>query len=239
MKIFRYEITDSTNTRAREYAKLNSIDEPVAFIADGQSAGRGRKGRSFDSEKGAGLYISFLFRPNGDADFVGITVKAAVAVAKALETVFGLSVGIKWVNDIFIGERKLAGILAEGEFDQGGNLSYAVCGIGVNLLKRKFPPDLADIVTTVEDNIGEKPNRDALAEALASEFFKDTDYAQILEEYRRRSVILGKRIEVRRISGESFFAKAIEISDTGALVVLSDTGERLELISAEVSLNIT
>ena len=239
MKIFRYEITDSTNTRAREYAREYGIDEPAVFIADGQTQGRGRKGRNFDSARGAGLYISFLFRPQEDAgDAVFITVKAAVATLRAIKSTFGLSVGIKWVNDIFISDKKLAGILAEGEFDRDGRLAYAVCGIGVNLLSREFPTELSDKVTTVEDNIAKKPDREAFAKALIREFFAQRDNAEIMDEYRRHSVILGKRVEVTRLSGESFFALAEEITDTGALVVLREGGVREELISAEVSLNI-
>lgn len=240
MKIFRYETTDSTNTRAREYAKLHGAIEPVVFIADGQTAGRGRRGRSFDSAKGAGLYISFLFCPEGTMfDAVRITVKAAVAVSRAIKSTFGLSVGIKWVNDIFVGGKKLAGILTEGEFDSAGRLQYAVCGIGVNLMSRDFPPELFDIATTVEDNIGERPDREAFAEALIREFFAERCDEEIMDEYRRHSLVLGKRVEVRRLSGESFFAEAKEIIDSGALAVVTDDGVREELISAEVSLKIT
>ena len=239
MKFFRYEMTDSTNTRAREYAKLYGADEPSVFIAEGQSAGRGRRGRTFDSQKGAGLYISFLFRPRGAAaDAVRITAKAAVALSRAIERVCGLSVGIKWVNDIFADGKKLAGILTEGEIDSEGGFRYAVCGIGVNLLSREFPDGLSDIVTTLEDCIGKKPDREKLIEALTEEFFAERAEAEIMQEYRERSVVIGRRVNVRRISGGSFSAFVIGITDDGALLVRTDGGGQEALISAEVSLSI-
>ena len=240
MKIFRYDVTDSTNTRAREYAKCHGAHEPAVFIADGQTEGRGRRGRSFDSAKGAGLYVSFLFSPEGDvSDAVKITVKAGVALVRAIKSVFGLSVGIKWVNDIFIGGKKLAGILTEGEFDSNGRLEYAVCGIGVNLFKREFPEELRDIVATVEENTGKLPDKEAFEKALISEFFEDMSDSEMMEEYRKSSVVIGKRVEVRRISGESFSARVMGISDSGALQTVTDDGVYEELISAEVSLKIT
>jgi BirA family biotin operon repressor/biotin-[acetyl-CoA-carboxylase] ligase len=239
MKIFRYEIIDSTNTRAREYAKSEAPDLPAVFIADGQTAGRGRRGRSFDSERGAGLYISFLFKPRGAArDAVKITLRAAVALCRALRSVCGLETEIKWVNDIFVGGKKLAGILTEGEIDSLGNFEYAVCGIGVNLNCRKFPPELSGIVTTVEDNTGKKPDRERLIEALISEFFRDVNDSEIIEEYRRLSAVIGKRVEVHKLTGEIFCAKALEITDGGELVVERENGSRESLISAEVSLKL-
>lgn len=236
MKTFRYEITDSTNTRAREYAKEHFADEPVLFVADAQSAGRGRRGRSFDSQKGGGLYLSLLFKPTGqECDAARITVRAAVALARALEKVAGLSVCIKWVNDITVGGKKLAGILTEGEICENGGFRYAVCGIGVNLYSREFPPELADIVTTVEDCVGIKADKDKLLEVLTEEFFSESGFSEIIGEYRKRSSVIGHRVEVRRISGEVFSAKAIAITDSAALLVETEDGRREELISAEVS----
>ena len=239
MKIFRYEMTDSTNTRAREYAKSENPTFPAVFIADGQTNGRGRRGRSFNSERGSGLYVSFLFKPHGAAsDAVRITLRAAVALCRALSSVCGLEAEIKWVNDSLVGGRKLAGILTEGEINSNGNFEYAVCGIGVNLNSRLFPPELSEIATTVEDNTGKKPNREALAEELISEFFRDADDSEIMEEYRRRSAVIGKRVEVHKLTGERFSARALEITDGGELIVEDERGYRESLVSAEVSLKL-
>lgn len=236
MKIFKYKITDSTNTRAKEYAKDECAEMPALFIADGQTAGRGRRGRSFDSEVGAGLYMSILFRPDSDtADAARITVRAAVSVCRALRSLCGARVGIKWVNDIFFEGRKLAGILTEGEIDGSGGFRYAVCGIGINLLSREFPEEISGLVTTLEDISGARVDRDLLSERIASEFFAEQDFSDIINEYRSLSVVIGKRVEIKRISGERFFAEVLDITEDGALLVLRDGGVREELISAEVS----
>lgn len=239
MKIFEYDITDSTNTRAREYAKECGAELPAVFVANGQSAGRGRRGRSFDSERGAGLYISFLFEPSGgEFDPVSITVRAAVALCFAIKKVCGIEAGIKWVNDIYLDGRKLAGILAEGEFDADGKMKYAVCGIGVNILSRPFPPEIADIATALEDHLGYKPDAKLLREALISEFFRERTREEIMMEYRRLSTVIGRTVEVRTLTGESFTAFAEAISDGGELSVRCDDGRTLSLISAEVSVKL-
>ena len=236
MKIIKYEITDSTNTRAKEYAKSAGAQMPALFIADGQTAGRGRRGRSFDSEGGAGLYMSILFRPDAECcDAAKITVLAAVSVCRAIRHLTGAEVGIKWVNDIYFDDKKLAGILTEGEIANCGGFSYAVCGIGVNLLSRDFPAELSGRVTTLEDISGVRVNRDGLAEKICEEFFAGWDFEDVIKEYRSFSILSGKRALMRRISGESFFATVLDITDDGALLVLRDDGVREELISAEVS----
>ena len=236
MKIFKYDVTDSTNERARVYAKNSDAEFPAVFIAKGQTAGRGRRGRSFDSEYGAGLYISFLFKPEADmSDPAKITAGAAVALARAILKATKLAVGIKWVNDIFVSNRKLAGILTEGEFDaESGALSYAVCGIGVNLLSREFPSELRDIVVTLEDAIGCAPDADLLTECLIDEFFKIDN--RFIDEYRTLSTVKGKRVAVHRVSGEEFFAEVVDITDGAALLVRREDGTLEELISAEVSI---
>ena len=237
MKIFKYENTDSTNTRAREYAKSTSPEIPALLIADRHSMGRGRRGRSFESEKG-GLYATLLFAPGESDSAVFLTIKAAVALARAIKKLSGLSVGIKWVNDLFVRGKKLAGILAEGiEFDEQGNLKLCALGFGVNLARREFSPEIADIVTTVEDECGACVDRDALCLEFVNEFLALNDDEKILSEYRALSVVLGRTVEVRKLTGEVFSAKAVEISDTGALIVRSGD-EAEELISAEVSIKL-
>lgn len=234
MKIFKYGITDSTNERAREYARSEQAQFPAVFIARGQTLGRGRRGRSFNSEADAGLYISFLFKDGRPADeAVKITARAAVAACRAIERTTGHSAGIKWVNDIYAGGKKLGGILTEGEIDtETGRLSYAVSGIGINIKKRVFPEELSDIATTLEDECGSAVDAEVLAEALTEEFFSEGDY---MDEYRKRSLVVGKEITVRRLTGEEFSARAIEITENATLVVERENGEREELLSAEVS----
>ncbi len=233
IRIFNYDITDSTNQRAKEYVREESSRAPAVFTAEEQSAGRGRRGRSFDSAKGAGLYISFLFRVNEDFDAAKITVGAAVKTCRVIESVSGVDAGIKWVNDIFVSGRKLAGILTEGEM---GDAGYVICGIGINLYEREFPDELSEVVTTLERECGKRVDKELLTARLIDEFFKPEDAEELLSEYRRRSVILGRRVEVRKILGEVYPATVIEIADDGALMVERDGGVRERLISAEVSI---
>ncbi len=238
LKIFIYDSTDSTNTRAKLFAESEDFSDGAVFIAAYQSAGRGRMGRRFDSEKGCGLYISFLTSGARSCSDVGETVRAAVNVSLAIERLFGYSPRIKWVNDITADGRKLAGILAEGSFGEMGELLYSVIGIGINLYSRPFPEEIADIATTLEDVTGKRLSPADLAAALIDLHFGESNAPEILRAYRERSSVLGRRIRVRRLGGEEFYAFASEITDKGALAVIHDSGEREELISAEVSVRL-
>lgn len=234
MKIITYDLTDSTNERAREYARGGG-EMPALFIAEGQTGGRGRRGRSFDSERGAGLYMTLLFEPDG-ADTALITIRAAVALSRAIEKVSGLSPEIKWVNDLTVRGKKLSGILAEGDFDEEGRLRFCALGIGVNLLQRDFPEELTDIVTTLEGETGKRITPEELSKVFIREFYSTGAPSDIIAEYRRRSSVIGEKVEVRRISGEVFFAEVLDVTDTGALLVRREDGSSEALISAEVSI---
>ena len=234
MKIIRYDLTDSTNERAREYAR-DGGEMPALFVARGQTGGRGRRGRSFDSELDAGLYMTYLYRPD-TSDVALITIRAAVALARAIEEVAGLSPKIKWVNDLTVSGRKLSGILAEGDFDPDGRLAFCALGVGVNLLERAFPEEISGIVTTLERESGERVDPEELALAFTREFCSALSSEAAIGEYRRRSSVIGERVTVRRISGEEFFADVLDVTDTGALLVRREDGSREELISAEVSI---
>ena len=237
LKIFVYDMTDSTNTRAKEYYFSKKPVTPAVFIANGQSAGRGRRGRSFDSAKGAGIYISFLVDGELLASSQTLTVRCAVKCARAIESVTGLKVGIKWVNDLFVSGRKLCGILTEGEADAEGNgLRYAIVGIGINLMKRDFPPPLCDIATTIEDETGHVPDRSKLIGAVIDAFFEDECDSCVMEEYRKRSTVIGKQVTARRIGGGEFDCLVLGISDSGELLVRRTDGTEETLISAEISI---
>lgn len=238
MKILRYGTVSSTNTLAREYVKREGAELPAVFIAVGQTAGRGRRGRSFVSDEGMGLYLSFAFKPEKSVTPADVTVRAAVAAVRAIKTAFGFSADVKWVNDIFYGGKKLGGILAEGECDEEGKLAFAVLGIGVNLRKRAFSEELVSVATTVEDVIGSVPDKELFERELIKEFFAVLGEDSVIDEYRKSSVALGQRVEVRRISGESFFATAIDVTEQGELIVLREDGEKEALFSAEISIRL-
>lgn len=234
-RIIRYDVTDSTNTRAREYAKENAPDSPVVFIAEAQSAGRGRRGRSFDSSAGAGIYISFLMPVGGrQKDAASITANAAVKLCRALEEFFGISAGIKWVNDIYVNDRKLAGILAESVLSDSGEIKYYICGIGINIYKRIFPDEIKEIAITVEEIIAQKPDKAGFLNAMLTEFLSDED-EDFIVEYRKRSILIGEEISVYLFSGDSFSATVQGVGDGAELIVKTEDGKIKSLTSAEVS----
>ncbi len=230
-------VLPSTNATAKELAAAG-VPEGTVVVADRQTAGRGRLGRSFASPTG-GVYMSLILRPEVDIDPGLVTACAAVAVARAICRLCELPVGIKWVNDLFIRGRKVCGILAEGGLDPTtGTLSYIVLGIGVNVQKAAFPEELASIVTTLEDE-GAVVDRAALIAAILEEW--ESAYATLstgdfLADYRRLSVVLGREVTVQR-GNESFHATAEAIDDAGHLVVRTADG-LLTLRSGEVSIRL-
>ena len=231
--VYKYEITDSTNTRARELAeKQRSV---FAVIANGQTAGRGRLGRSFSSEKGVGIYASLVVRPKSTESALKLTALMGIALCRAIEKLTELSPKIKWVNDIEIEGKKLAGILAEGEFDEKGKLKYVIIGFGINILQRDFG-ELSDIATSVEEHTA-PPKKEKIFKQILHEFFKVYDkksYTDELDYYKSHSSVLGKEITVLR-KGESFSARAKDIDESFSLIIERDGVTEL-LSSAEVSI---
>ena len=135
-KIVFYEETDSTSTRAKKYAESTSEKETVVVIANSQTAGRGRMGRSFVSERGAGIYISILSYPReGGFDATRVTAEWAVKLCHAIESVCDCKIDVKWVNDLYLGGKKLAGILTEGKMESEGKIAYQIVGMGINIYK--------------------------------------------------------------------------------------------------------
>ncbi len=225
----------STNTAARALARAGAAEGAVV-VARSQSAGRGRRGRSFFSPDG-GVYMSVILRPCATMTAGDITACAAVAVARAIERLCAAEVGIKWVNDLFINDRKVCGILTEGECAADGTLAYAILGIGVNVAPTVFPDD---VPATSLANEGYPVDRAALIAAVLEEWealYTAYDPAAILAESRRRSVILGREVTVHQ--GTSVYpATALDITAHGHLTVRTATGEVIILSSGEVSIKL-
>ena len=192
---------DSTNTYLKSTAEKGEKDGSVV-IAETQTAGRGRLGRHFYSDKG-GLYMSILIRPDMPTErSLFITTGAAVAVSRAIEKVCGKKVGIKWVNDIFIDGKKVCGILTEGASDfETGRLQYAVVGIGINVTEPqgKFNAEIADIATAIyEKDVPWGIKNRLAAEVLNqfSEIMKAPDDKMVIDEYRSRSILINKEVYI-------------------------------------------
>ena len=239
IRVFRYGMTDSTNTRAKEYARsAGSEGSPAVFITRAQSAGRGTRGRAFESPDGAGLYISFLFYPAlRPADAALITTYAATRVCRAVERVAGgiqAKPLIKWVNDIYLNEKKLSGILTEGAPGDNGALAYAIVGIGINIRSGALPDTLKEIATSLEDEISNTPDRSILTAKIISEFLNPMgDY---YSEYRSRSFVIGREITVIKLT-ESYRAKVTDLNPDFSLKLKTPNGIE-NLFTGEVSLKI-
>ena len=235
-KIIFYESIDSTNTRAKEWAKQNPDNHsPVVFIANRQTAGRGRRGRSFVSEGGAGIYISILTYPEkSGADATATTARAAVTLAKATESLSDCDIKIKWVNDLYLGGKKLAGILTEGEMGEDGKIAYQVVGMGINVYKNAISDEISNIATSIEGETGIGIDRSKLAAAIIKYqlHYKGDFYT----EYKSRSFIIGKRVTVMKLS-ESYEAKVVDIDSDFSLIIERD-GKQERLFTGEISLKI-
>ncbi len=236
INLIRLDTVPSTNTYLKELAE-NGEDEGCVVIARSQTAGRGRRGKDFFSPADTGLYMSILLRPKlsvENAHF--ITPAAALAVCRAIEELTGTMCGIKWVNDIFVDGKKAAGILCEGAFDYEKNETrYIVAGIGVNLSTESFPEELENIATSLHGAV----SKDALAEKIVSELFKVVDALpslDFLDEYRRRSVLIGKRVQI--IGDDGVVGIVRDIDSLCRLVVEKDEGGVVAVSSGEVSTKI-
>ena len=239
IEICAYDSVDSTNNEAKRRIAAGmgtlSPDRALLIVAERQTAGRGRMGRSFYSPGGSGLYMSFVFTAAASlADAVGITGAASVAVVRAIRACTGKEAAIKWVNDVLLDGKKVCGILTEAVTSlENGHTGQIVVGIGINCGAAEFPEEVA----SVAGSVGEV-RRCALCAAVTEElygFMQQLTQRPWMEEYRRASAVLGK--EIRCIQGEhSFLATALEIDESGGLVVRRADGTCETLHSGEISI---
>lgn len=256
IKHIHIPVASSTNTLLKEMAEKGA-NEGTVITADTQTAGRGRLDRSFFSPE-SGLYMSLLLRPSERnaaleaENALYITTAAAVAVCRAIERRSSVKCGVKWVNDIYADGKKLCGILVEGALTPGTTqLDYAVLGIGVNIEapKNGFPDDIKGVAGAIY-GYGDAPKDTDIKSALATEIIKEfsTVYAESLcgsgdrnesfiNEYRSRSVLNGKSIEISR-GNETENGTAIEVNPDCSLAVVTDTGEKMNLTYGEVRIKI-
>ncbi|MFR3834045.1 MAG: biotin--[acetyl-CoA-carboxylase] ligase [Eubacterium sp.] len=234
----------STNTILKEMAEQGA-KEGTVIIAEEQTAGRGRTGKQFYSPKGTGIYISILLRPDIPAEeSLFLTTSAAVATARAIEDVSDKRALIKWVNDIYLEDKKACGILTEGAFNvETGKLDYAIVGIGINVCipDGGFPDNIKDIATAIFDKQTDSINKRSILIAnlldYFMEYYKDFKSKSYVKEYIERSMIIGKTITVIEGSKTSV-AKAIDIDKNCRLKVQFENGTTKWLSSGEVSTKI-
>ncbi len=239
IKVITVKETTSTNDELKRLA-LGGERETVLFVAESQSAGKGRKGRSFFSPDRTGVYMSLLIHPSLTAEMCPlITPLCAVAVAEAIEKVAGIKTDIKWVNDLFVGGKKVAGILTEGAFTEKG-ADYIIVGIGINLAepKKGFPEEIRDIAGFLIK--GEDDLRSQLAAETVNIFMhrmKEIESRAFLDDYKKRLFFFGEEITVKAPEGD-YKAVAEDIDSMCRLIVRSESGERKALGSGEISVGL-
>lgn len=197
-----YDTVTSTNSLLKELA-MKGADEGTVIISTHQTAGRGRMGRKFYSPSDSGIYLSILLRPNILAkDALSLTTMAAVATANAIDKISGKKALIKWVNDIYIDDKKVCGILAESSFNSDGQyLDYVVLGIGINITTPKdgFPKELDDIATSIFDDDNMISNKELLVSEILNSFmdlYKNDIDRNYIDQYISKSFIIGNNILV-------------------------------------------
>mgnify|MGYP003291038402 CR=1 FL=1 len=227
-----FEEVDSTNSEAKRQIR-NGNREPMLLLAETQTAGHGRMGRSFYSPPGTGIYMS-LKLPGEMIRNNLMTVSAAVAVSLAIEKLTGKHCAVKWVNDIYLDGLKIAGILAEAVHE---TKSDYVIGIGINVTTQNFPPELKESAGAIHADI----SREDLIVLIVSqlmEYLRSEGREEVLQEYRLRSMLLCHEISYYK-SGRVLHATALAVTDDGALLVRGEDGREETLIAGEVSLHKT
>ena len=238
-EICYFDVTDSTNTQAKS---LGEGDAPngTLVVAGKQESGRGRRGRSFESPAGTGIFMTLLLRPEIEPQNASmLTLVSALAVAKGIEHMVDLPVQIKWPNDIVINGKKVCGILTEMSA-QMDYVNYIVIGIGINVSYEEFPEEIKDVATSIYLESGKHVNRAMLIEKIWEEFEdyyelyeKTQDLSSLVKEYDSYLVNRGQKVRVLDPK-EPYEGKAMGITDRGELIV--DTWEARRLVSAgEVS----
>ncbi|MBR5514198.1 MAG: biotin--[Ruminococcus sp.] len=237
--ILIFDELTSTNIYAKELAAKGAA-HGTTVIADYQTGGKGRLGRSFESPSGAGLYMSVIIRPDFDISLAPmITSAVAVAAAEAVEKLCGEEIRVKWVNDLYLNSRKICGILTEAALNPTlKKLDYAVIGIGINVRKCEFPKEIKDIATSVEAETGKITDRNVLCGEILGRlgyYIENMEKKAHLGEYRRRELLTGNYITANT-GGEAVEGYAVGIDDNANLILLLSDGSEKSLVSGEANL---
>ena len=236
------ETVDSTNNLAKREA-LKGAPHGSVYLSDEQTGGRGRQGKAFVSPRGKGLYLSVLLRPRcAPAQIPHGTAMAAVAACDAVEAACGIRPGIKWTNDLILGEKKLAGILTELSAEwESGTLESLVIGIGINCSHREsdFPEELQQKATSLLIETGQSIDRNLLAVKLIKRLYRLSEdlltaKSEWLRQYEMDCITLGRAVRIQR-GNHVRTGTAVGIDENGALLVRYDNGESSVVFSGEVS----
>ena len=232
-RIRRFEDIDSTNRYALDASRAG---EPpgLVVVADHQRAGRGRRGRAWTAPAGSSLLVSMLLEPPPTPDQLHLlTMATSLALVDAVRDVAGFEAALKWPNDVVVGDRKLAGLLAEADV-QGGTVRNVVVGIGCNVTWPALPPELAATATACSLEAGRSVDRGALLDALLSRLTRRLDtLADVATAYRARLDTLGRTVRVELASGQ-LDGVATDVDQSGRLVVKPTVGSPVVVAVGDV-----
>ena len=240
-RVIWFDTIGSTNTQAKTLAATGAPAGTV-LVADRQTGGRGRLGRSFHSPAGKGIYMSVILRPCcKPKKIMHLTCAAAVAMCDAVEAAAGFRPGIKWTNDLVFGKRKLGGILTEIGFNAKGNVDWAILGIGINCCQQPcdFPEDIRDMAGSLSMVSGKPIDRAKVAAAMLEALETMSQQlisrkAEILNRYRLDCMTLNRDVLLVR-GDEKRYGYALDIDSSGALVVRFEDGHLEAVNSGEIS----
>lgn len=240
--IFFKRSVGSTNSWASKFAKLGACDGTV-FLAESQTAGRGRLKRKWVSPAG-GLWFSVVLRPRLKlTEAFGLVFVASLAVAEVLEELYGLKTQVKWPNDVLVNAKKVCGILAETKLESK-NVEYVVVGVGINAnfgVKKSLPEDLWKTATSLEDELGRKIELEMLFKALLEKLerlrdvFLEKGFCVVLDEWKKYAGFLGCQVDVVSMD-ERLAGLALDVDSSGSLVLKLGDGTVKHVFAGDVVL---
>ena len=238
-----FDSIDSTNAYLKRIALDGAPDGTVAVAAE-QTSGRGRRGRSFQSAAGKGVYLSILLRPKlAPSQLMPLTGLIAVAMSRAVDRVAGTHSQIKWTNDLILNSRKLCGILTELSVEgETGELQYVVAGIGFNVSQREedFAGEVSKIATSILRETGRLISRAELSAAMIEELdalytaLRSGETSGYLDEYRRRCVTIGREVQLLWQDTKEKVT-ALDVDEEFGLIVRRENGTVETVRTGEVS----
>lgn len=235
-----YESTDSTNNRAKEAAEKGALHGTL-FAADSQTAGKGRRGRTWVSPSGSSIYMTLLLRPDLEPSKAPmLTLVMGLSVAEGIRQAAEVNAGIKWPNDIVVNRKKVCGILTEMATEIQ-YVNYIVIGVGINVNQQEFPEELKESATSLGAETGKKLKRSDIIAAVMENFeknyeifLKSGDLSGLQEAYNAILVNYNQPVKVLE-PGHEYEAVAGGINRTGELLVHLPDGQKKEVYAGEVS----
>lgn len=241
LNIKYFEEIDSTNKRAK-------IDSPIIkeersiYVTGHQTDGYGRFSRSFIGKKDGGIYISIILKPlNAIENIPLITIKTAIAAKRSIDKLAKADVKIKWVNDLFLNNKKISGILTEGVTDyESGTISTIIIGIGMNFFIEKFPKELENIAGSIFKTKPDDIIKNQLIGSFLNEFFNiynENDKGKLIKEYKKALFIIGKTVTFTK-GDINYRGVPIDITEDGELIVELENKDQMILNSGEISIKL-